>query len=639
MAESKTTVTRRDFINSTLVGTGAALLSAHAPFAGAANGKRALPPFVAPAKNWYGFGGVGDYAVAHGNTPELVANAHGIRHGLYDTVQSDWIDTGEIYDTVIVGAGMAGLGAAYEFSTTMPESKRCLVLDDHPVFGGESKQNEFEVNGYRLTGPQGANGFSIPPASAADEPAYAVGDAYYYDRLGIPRQFDYSVPTGGADSIRFGNDNYGFLYWLQDEIDTSHFFQSDGKARHAVNTWANNLRDLQVSDQVRQSLLEWNMTTRRPHPDEGLADWLDGMSCKHYLENVLGLDAAVTAYVDPIIAAGVGSGCDTTSAYMMFAVGLPGFKGYHDVHIDNRHSFPGGNSGFARHFVKRIMPRAIAGDDSFEDIINGDIQFSQLDRKSERICMRLSSTVVHVEHANMIANASDWVWVSYLKDSKMCRVRTRSVVMASGGWVNKHVVRDLPKPHFEAYNTFNHAAFLVVNVALTNWEFMHKLGISACRYQGEFGTSCNLRNPMAVGDNKHPHDPGKPAILTFYVPFFTPGETAAAQGNIGRLQLFSTSYADYEQQIIRQMNELFSASGFNADKDVAGIVLNRWGHAYVMPEPGFFFGRNGQTPASQVVSQRHGRVAFGHSELKGLQHWGPAAGEGRRAFIELRDLI
>ena len=128
-------------------------------------------------------------------------------------------------------------------------------------------------------------------------------------------------------------------------------------------------------------------------------------------------------------------------------------------------------------------------------------------------------------------------------------------------------------------------------------------------------------------------------MLTFYVPFITPGEPAAVQGNIGRLQLFSTSYADYERRIVRQMNELFAASGFDAATDIAGIVLNRWGHAYVMAEPGFFFARNGEPPAREIAARPHGRIGFGHSELQGMQHWGPAAAEGRRAFNEIRQRI
>ena len=636
-------ITRRDFVNSTLVGAGASLLAARAPGATGdwSVSSRPAPPIAALGDDWYGNGGVGDYATSHGNTPELVAQAHEIRHRrlAQDSQTIDTKDTGEHYDTIIVGAGLAGLGAAYEFVTNAPHSARCLILDNHPVFGGEAKENQFEVDGYLLTAPQGSNGFSIPPAGAEDELAYASGDAYYYDRLGVPREFEYSPATGGAEKIRCGNDNYGFLHWLHDRIDVSHFFRHQGVAQHAKNIWSQDLESLQAPERVRRAFLEWNSTRVRPHPDEGLAQWLDSMSSKHYLEQILGLDPAVTAYLDNILGSAAGAGCDATSAYVMYAVGLPGFGGYHDPYLDHRHSFPGGNSAFARYFMKKIKPEAIAGGSSFADIVNGRIQFAQLDQAGDPVRMRLSSTVTDAHHLGGDPGNAESVLVSYIKDGQSYRVSAKSLILATGAWVNKHVVRELPIGRFAALDSLNHTAFLVANVALRNWRFLEKLGVSGCLYQGEFGFSCNLRNPMVVGDQRQPHDPGKPAVLSFYLPFISPGLAPAEQGFLGRMQLFSTSFAEYERQIIAQMNVLFAASGFKAERDLAGIILNRWGHAYLMLEPGTFFGRDGKPSVLNQLRQPFGRIAFGHSEMQGMQHWGPAAMEGRRAFHDVKRFI
>ena len=56
-----------------------------------------------------------------------------------------------------------GLGAAYTFMKEAESSQSCLLLDNHAIFGGEAKQNEFEVDGTRLTAPQGSNGMVWPP--------------------------------------------------------------------------------------------------------------------------------------------------------------------------------------------------------------------------------------------------------------------------------------------------------------------------------------------------------------------------------------------------------------------------------------------------------------------------------------------
>src|SRR5438132_274374 len=144
-------ITRRDFLNGTLLGAGATLLQASAPF-----------ELVAKENSWDGYGAVGDYAISSGNTQEMIRVAHEIRDGRYDRLPANVIDTEELFDLVVIGGGMSGLGAAYYFKKAKKPSWKCLILENHPIFGGESKRNEFLVKGQRLIGPQGANEFDIP---------------------------------------------------------------------------------------------------------------------------------------------------------------------------------------------------------------------------------------------------------------------------------------------------------------------------------------------------------------------------------------------------------------------------------------------------------------------------------------------
>ncbi|MDH3549040.1 MAG: twin-arginine translocation signal domain-containing protein, partial [Gammaproteobacteria bacterium] len=55
-------ISRRDFINGTLVGVGATLLGAAAPGCTARQ-----TPAPTTSDPWTGYGGVGDYATANGN--------------------------------------------------------------------------------------------------------------------------------------------------------------------------------------------------------------------------------------------------------------------------------------------------------------------------------------------------------------------------------------------------------------------------------------------------------------------------------------------------------------------------------------------------------------------------------------------
>jgi spermidine dehydrogenase len=84
---------------------------------------------------------------------------------------------------------------------------------------------------------------------------------------------------------------------------------------------------------------------------------------------------------------------------------------------------------------------------------------------------------------------------------------------------------------------------------------------------------------------------------------------------------------------------MLGEAGFDARRDIAGIVLNRWGHAYIAPQPGFYFGTAGRPAPLPVIRERHGRIAFGHSELSGRQSWGRAAQESRRALQQVLEVI
>ena len=101
----------------------------------------------------------------NGNTHSVVNAAHTFRNADFEARVADAESTGEHFDLVVVGGGFAGISAAYTYLKTKPDA-RVLVLDNHAMFGGEARQNEFEVDGYTLYGPQGSNG-AVWPISAA----------------------------------------------------------------------------------------------------------------------------------------------------------------------------------------------------------------------------------------------------------------------------------------------------------------------------------------------------------------------------------------------------------------------------------------------------------------------------------------
>jgi spermidine dehydrogenase len=190
----------------------------------------------------------------------------------------------------------------------------------------------------------------------------------------------------------------------------------------------------------------------------------------------------------------------------------------------------------------------------------------------------------------------------------------------------------MPASMHAAYATFQHAPALVVNVALTNWRFLHTLGAACARwFDDDFGFSCNIRRPMLAGGAPAPMKPSDPTVLTFYMGLYSPGQSLTAQVAAGRKRLLDTSYADFERLIRQHMTRLFGSAGFDARRDIAGIVLNRWGHARLVQPPGFYYGANGQPSAREIVASGYGRIAIGHSELGGHQSATGAMAQGQRA--------
>ena len=630
-------IDRRDFLNSSLLGAGSVLYSMSAPSTlFAQNDNISLPDQV--GDNWYGYGGVGDSKSSHGNTPEILRGAHAVRDGLLSKSNLKNIPSSEEFDLVIVGGGLAGLGAAQRFTELYP-GKKCLILENHPIFGGEAKRNEFNVNGHILTAPQGSNSFYYKTKNSDIKE-----DLKYIKMLNIPDEFTYGNMPNNKDNLVFAQEHYDVQMWGEELISKGYFVdkQSHGvDAQWVKDIWKDKLKRYPVSNKVRQDLLTWKYAKDMPQDNEETNAWLDSMTYKDYIENIMGLDEEVTKFADPVLASAGGMGCDVMSAYIAKLLGMYGLYPDAPVNPLNRHSFPGGNDGFARHFVKLLIPNSINGGNNFEDIMNGSINFGNLDRQGNPVRLRVSSNVINVAHSSN-SRTSDSVYVTYYKDKKLNKIKSKAVVMASGGWINKHIVEDLPVEHKKAYDQFNHAPMLVANVALTNWRFLEKLGITAYQWKGGFGFHTNIRKPMHVGKYQPDLDPNKPITLTFYVSFekTNQGLSAQQQSRIGQYEMLGKTYMQYEREIRQQMVKLFGKSGFDPKNDIAGIILNRWGHAYVTPTPGFFYSPDGGPGYSQIIkNQPFGRISFGHSELRGYQHWGPAAEEGSRAVDQLVDFI
>ena len=91
-------VTRRDFLGSTLLASGSLLVQGLTP-----------AQLLAAQDDFTGYGGVGDYRASNGNTFDVLTAGHKMRDRGFHPESDSVVDTRETYDCVVVGGGISGL--------------------------------------------------------------------------------------------------------------------------------------------------------------------------------------------------------------------------------------------------------------------------------------------------------------------------------------------------------------------------------------------------------------------------------------------------------------------------------------------------------------------------------------------------
>jgi spermidine dehydrogenase len=621
-------ITRRDFLNSTLLASGALLGDFNpADLLAQAGGQEAL---------WNGPGGVGDYAGANGDTLGVLTEAHAIRDRVYDTLPANIIDTREQYDCVVVGGGISGLAAALTFSRRARPGSTCLVLDNHAIFGGEAKRNEFEVDGHRLMAHQGSAFHFVP------YPQSFIGRFYESIGLAQPR-LTYQSWKGSGPELALSNTPYGSPG--MDRGQYGYFFGAKFGQKPGlwiIDPLRNNLQGAPLSDAMRADVMKVLRGAARPGFDDTRPRYdgdpvsrrLDTITLEDHLMDRHGISReAVRTYMSDA-GGGFGLGPDALSAMCAYA---PDFL--HPLDASDQQMFPDGNAGFARLITKTLLPSAIGGDKTVDGVCRGAVNFAALDRPGSPARIRLRSTVVSVRHDSDPAS-SQLVDIVYTQAGRIYRVKARAAIMAGGSWTTKHIVRDLPGAHRDAYAQFYRSPAMIANVAVRNWQFLEKLGISGCRWFEGVGTFLQVRRVATCGTEPTTIHPSQPAVLTLKVIYSSPGMPIEEQGRRGRMELLSTSFRDYERQIRQQFDDMFSRAGFDPGRDIAGIVLNRWGHAYVSPPPGWFYGTAGKPgPRDVLRGSPFGRIAFANTDLSGNMDHRSSIIESDRAVGQLLDEV
>jgi spermidine dehydrogenase len=394
-------------------------------------------------------------------------------------------------------------------------------------------------------------------------------------------------------------------------------------------------------------------------------DWMSGvptaekvaqlkkMSYIDFVSNVVKIHPDAVAFVLSVGVLGSTNqtaGRDTDSAWYAWRRGAPGFIGMAlppASQLSNLVKDPGMNIRFpdkaataARLLVRWLIPDALPGS-TMDDAVMQRIDYAALDRPTNDVRVRLSSTATRARHLGDPLTAKE-VEVTYLRDGRPYTVRTRGVVMACFNAIVPYLVPDLSEPQKAALHLAVRKPLVATNVAIRNWRAFQKLGVSSISCPGMFYESIGLDVPPAIGGYQNASTPDEPIVVSMNLTARIlekagSGLPPREQWKASRTELENITFETFERNIHEQLNRVLGPGGFDAQRDVAGIIINRWAHGYApgsneLYDPDY----SHRMDAPWVVGrQQFGRITISNSDAAWVSLTNAAWQQSYRAVTEL----
>ncbi|HEX5764137.1 MAG TPA: FAD/NAD(P)-binding protein, partial [Woeseiaceae bacterium] len=490
--------------------------------------------------------------------------------------------TDDTYDLVVVGGGLSGLSAAFLYRQRTGRDARILVLDNHDDFGGHAKRNEFDVGGRKLICYGGSQSIDGPGNySAAAKKLLrdiSVHTERFYDYF--DQEFYRENELGRA--MWFSREAYG-----EDRLLPNVMRGWDGDAASDI---AATVDRYPLQEAAQQALIDLLTSERDLLPDlsrEQKIALLRSTSYSGFLQAHAHMPPEVPELFRDSIKGLWGVGWDALSALEAYRSGMPGTAGLEIGELENDppgreepyiFHFPDGNAGVARALVRRLIPEAVPGE-TMEDLVSAKVRYELLDQEGANSRIRLNSTAVDVRHAED-GKAVD---IAYVRSGETYRVRAKHAVLACYNNIVPHICSEVPQEQREAIEYATKVPLVYISIAIRNWQAFDKLGYHSIYVpKADLMHSFGLDFPVSMGDYRFPSSPEQPAVIHGgFVPTLPDqGLSAREQHVAGRRRLFEMSFEDFEKGVLRQLDGALSEGGFDAERDIAAITVNRWPHGY-----------------------------------------------------------
>ncbi|MGA1370980.1 MAG: NAD(P)-binding protein [Pseudomonadales bacterium] len=629
------TITRRSFLQGMAVPVATHAMSAMAA-TGAAPDSRSVsyPPALTGLRGAH----VGSFEVAHALARE------GARWSRPAT------RTDAVYDLVVVGAGISGLAAAWLFRQQVGRNARILILDNHDDFGGHAKRNEFAIDGHTLIGYGGSQSLDSPASYSrvARQVVRAVGVDVerFHDYFDTGFQARHHLDQG----VLFGADMFAVSRLVRDAVTAPNAGERRKRLKaYPVSPAARTaLERLYAGRFIDAPALRERLNAPERLPFEeflrlavGMPE--DGLRVLRDLARTFwgfGVDAlSLREMLDfPVFGPGLPRGVAALSGRLSGAAGA-GFdvSGETDLgsglYPDEPYifHFPDGNAGLARLLVRSLVPDAMPGR-TMEDVVLGRARYDRLDRPEQGARIRLMSTAVDVR--NTPAGAE----VVYVRAGQAKRVEANHVILACWNNMIPKLCPELSLAQREALEYPEKIPLAVINVGLRNWRAIADSGIGEVYAPGGFLSRLGLDFPVSMGGYRYSANPDQPVVLDCWHAAATreTGTDPRERLRAGRHAMLALGFDDYENAVRAQLTAAWGPHGFDPDRDIAAITVNRWPHGYtweytdLWDPPGFSRGAGPHVIARQQI----GRISIANSDAEAFAYVNGAIDAAYRAVYE-----